>query len=208
MSDDFDVWADIENMLAPEQGGVNKDLTSFRIQEHSCDEINEEEFSAAWAQVESLVASSSVVMSENDHSVSPSVGAQEKNDADYCSDNDTNSTEDVANFPADVDDLWNMLESELQSSAPVVSQQEYNNVEQSNESPPEVMTEQENTKAGEPKVSPPICTEEYTFLPGCCSNTKSCDHCDKTKITVARLNNSERAKKAMTIDLTKKVNFI
>ena len=156
----------------------------------------------------SLVASSSVVMSENDHSVSPSVGAQEKNDADYCSDNNTNSTEDLANVPADVQDLWNMLESELQSSAPVVSQQEYKNVEQSNESPPEVMTEQENAKAGEPKVSPPICTEEYTFLPGCCSNIKSCDHCDKTKITVARPNNSEMAEKAMKIDLTKKVNFI
>jgi hypothetical protein len=208
MSNDYDVWADIENMLAPEQGRVNKDLTSFRNQEHKCDEINEEDFFAAWAQVESLVASSSVVTSENDHPVSPSVGAQEKNDANYCSDNDTNGTEDDANFSADVHDLWNILESELHSSAPVIIEEEYKNVEQSNESSPKVMTGQENTNAAESKVSPPICTEEYTFLPGCCSNIKSCDHCDKTKITIARQSNSEMAAKAMSIDFTKKVNFI
>jgi hypothetical protein len=85
---------------------------------------------------------------------------------------------------ADFDmDLWKRLEIDLKAHTATA-------------------VEQMNSNLGESNVSPPLCTDEFTFLPGCCSNVAGCNQCVPTQITMSRQTNADLAAKAMHIDFS------
>jgi hypothetical protein len=56
-----------------------------------------------------------------------------------------------------------------------------------------------------PPISPPLCTENYTFLPGCVEQVRSCVSCPSTKKMVNighNTTNSDLAARAMNFNMS------
>ena len=51
------------------------------------------------------------------------------------------------------------------------------------------------------RVQPPICKAEYTFLPDCCANIKTCGSCQDTKEKVNGQTDASLADKALKVDI-------
>ena len=66
-------------------------------------------------------------------------------------------------------------------------------------------SEQEESDKGwtEDSVEPPICTEKFTFLPGCCAKLSACGNCDSTKTEIKRQSSAAKTKATRQSSVTK-----
>ena len=67
----------------------------------------------------------------------------------------------------------------------------------------EVMSDKKNNDSGFTggSVEHPICTDDFTFLPGCCGKITSCGSCDATKAQIKRTSNADLAANALRLNM-------